>query len=124
MEDWEELESWHEDLNGWESFQDELERINGCQTDNSQSNDSESIPLRQENLKTFDTEHIHDSVKQIQGQGYFSESTISVLFVPLLDMKVVNEMALSASKQIMVALYAEKLARMVLRGEDPRKGVV
>ena len=63
MEDWEELESWHEDLSGWESFQDELERINGCQTDNSQSNDGESIPPRQENLKKFDTEHIHDSVK-------------------------------------------------------------
>ena len=63
MEDWEELESWHEDLSGWESFQDELERINGCQTYNSQNNDGESIPPRQENPKKFDTEHIHDSVK-------------------------------------------------------------
>ena len=51
MEDWEELESWHEDLSGWESFQDELERINGCQTDNLQNNDGESISPRQENPK-------------------------------------------------------------------------
>ncbi|WP_300814691.1 hypothetical protein [uncultured Bacteroides sp.] len=29
MDDWEELESWHEDLMAWERFQDELERING-----------------------------------------------------------------------------------------------
>ena len=29
MDDWKELESWHEDLRAWERFQDELERING-----------------------------------------------------------------------------------------------
>lgn len=29
MDDWEELESWYEDLRTWERFQDELERING-----------------------------------------------------------------------------------------------
>ena len=28
MNDWEELESWHEDLRAWERFQDELEKIN------------------------------------------------------------------------------------------------
>ena len=40
-------------------------------------------------------------------------------------MKVVNEMALSASKPITVMLlepYAGKLARTVLRGESSRKG--
>ena len=40
-------------------------------------------------------------------------------------MKVVNEMALSASKPITVMLlepYAGKLARTVLRGESTRKG--
>lgn len=28
MDDWEELESWHEDLRIWERFQNELEKIN------------------------------------------------------------------------------------------------
>lgn len=28
MDDWEELESWYEDLRTWERFQDELEKIN------------------------------------------------------------------------------------------------
>ena len=28
MDDWEEFESWHEDLMAWERFQDELEKIN------------------------------------------------------------------------------------------------
>lgn len=28
MDDWEDLESWHEDLMTWERFQDELEKIN------------------------------------------------------------------------------------------------
>lgn len=53
MEDWEELESWHEDLSGRESFQEELERISGCPTDNSQNNDGESIPPRQETQKSL-----------------------------------------------------------------------
>ena len=42
-----------------------------------------------------------------------------------MSMKVVNEMALSASKPITVMLlepYAGKLARTVLRGESSRKG--
>ena len=42
-----------------------------------------------------------------------------------MNMKVVNEMALSASKPITVMLlepYAGKLARTVLRGESSRKG--
>ena len=42
-----------------------------------------------------------------------------------MSMKVVNEMALSASKPITVMLlepYAGKLARTVLRGERSRKG--
>ena len=41
-----------------------------------------------------------------------------------MSMKVVNEMALSASKPITVMLlepYAGKLARTVLRGESSRK---
>lgn len=29
MNDWEESESWHEDLRAWERFHDELEKING-----------------------------------------------------------------------------------------------
>ena len=29
MDDLEEFESWHEDFMAWESFQDELERIKG-----------------------------------------------------------------------------------------------
>lgn len=29
MDEWEELESWHEDLIAWERFQDEYEKING-----------------------------------------------------------------------------------------------
>lgn len=32
MNDWEESESWHEDLRAWERFQDELERIKGENT--------------------------------------------------------------------------------------------
>ena len=32
MDDWEEFESWHEDLMAWERFQDELERIKGENT--------------------------------------------------------------------------------------------
>ena len=32
MDDWEESESWHEDLIAWERFQDELERIKGENT--------------------------------------------------------------------------------------------
>lgn len=42
-----------------------------------------------------------------------------------MSMKVVNEMALSASKPITVMLlepYAGKLARTVLRGESPSNG--
>lgn len=32
MNDWEESESWHEDLRAWERFQDVLERIKGENT--------------------------------------------------------------------------------------------
>ena len=32
MNDWEESESWHEDLRAWEHFQDVLERIKGENT--------------------------------------------------------------------------------------------
>ena len=32
MDDWEEIESWHEDLMAWERFQDVLERIKGENT--------------------------------------------------------------------------------------------
>ena len=57
MNDWEESESWHEDLRAWERFQDELERIKGENTyEDLHDFEDKSLSSQQETSTQFDAE--------------------------------------------------------------------
>lgn len=48
MNDWEESESWHEDLRAWEHFQDELEKINEENLYEMRNSQNRKLSLQQE----------------------------------------------------------------------------
>ena len=48
MNDWEESESWHEDLMAWERFQDELEKINEENLYEMRDSQNRKLSLQQE----------------------------------------------------------------------------
>ena len=65
MEDWEESESWCEDLRAWERFQDELERIKGENTyDGLHDFEDKSLSLQQEISTQPDAERCNNPVEQ------------------------------------------------------------
>ena len=65
MNDWEESESWHEDLMAWERFQDELERIKGENTyDNLHDFKNKSVSLQQETSTQPVAERCNNPVEQ------------------------------------------------------------
>lgn len=65
MNDWEESESWHEDLRAWERFQDVLERIKGENTyDNLHDFKNKSVSLQQETSTRPDAECCNNPVEQ------------------------------------------------------------
>lgn len=65
MNDWEESESWHEDLRAWERFQDELERIKGENTyEDLHDFEDKSLSLQQENSTRPDAECCNNPVEQ------------------------------------------------------------
>lgn len=65
MNDWEESESWHEDLRAWERFQDVLERIKGENTyDNLHDFKNKSVSLQQETSTQPVAERCNNPVEQ------------------------------------------------------------
>lgn len=65
MNDWEESESWHDDLMAWERFQDKLERIKGENTyDGLHDFEDKSLSLQQETSTRPDAECCNNPVKQ------------------------------------------------------------
>lgn len=65
MDDWEELESWHEDLRAWERFQDELEKINGENIYESlQDSQNRKLSLQQEPSTQLCVGHSKPPVEQ------------------------------------------------------------
>ena len=65
MEDWEESESWCEDLRAWERFQDELERIKGENTyEDLHDFEDKSLSLQQETFTPPDAERCNNPVEQ------------------------------------------------------------
>ena len=65
MDDWEEFESWYEDLRAWERFQDELERINGENVyDGLLDFDDKGLSLQQETFTQSDAERCNNPVEQ------------------------------------------------------------
>ena len=65
MNDWEESESWHEDLRAWERFQDVLERIKGENTyDGLHDFEDKSLSLQQETSTRPDAECCNNPVEQ------------------------------------------------------------
>ena len=65
MDDWEEFESWHEDLMAWERFQDELERINGENTyEDLHDFKDKSLSLLQETSTKSGAERCNNPVEQ------------------------------------------------------------
>ena len=65
MNDWEESESWHEDLRAWERFQDELERIKGENTyEDLHDFEDEILSLQQETSTLPDAERCNNPVEQ------------------------------------------------------------
>ena len=65
MNDWEESESWHEDLRAWERFQDVLERIKGENTyDDLNDYEDKSLSLQQETSTQLDAERCNNPVEQ------------------------------------------------------------
>ena len=65
MNDWEESESWHEDLRTWERFQDELERIKGENTyEDLHDFEDKSLSLQQETSTQPDAERCNNPVEQ------------------------------------------------------------
>ncbi len=65
MNDWEESESWHDDLMAWERFQDKLERINGENTyDGLHDFEDKSLSLQQETSTQPDAERCNNPVEQ------------------------------------------------------------
>ena len=65
MDDWEEYESWHEDLMAWERFQDELERIKRENTyDDLYDFEDKSLSLQQETSTQSDAECCNNPVEQ------------------------------------------------------------
>ncbi len=65
MNDWEESESWHEDLRAWERFQDELERIKGENTyEDLHDFEDKSLSSQQETSTQFDAERCNNPVEQ------------------------------------------------------------
>ena len=65
MNDWEEFESWCEDLRAWERFQDELERIKGENTyEDLHDFGDKSLSLQQETSTQSDAEHCNNPVEQ------------------------------------------------------------
>ena len=65
MNDWEESESWHEDLRAWERFQDELERIKGENTyEDLHDFEDKSLSSQQETSTQLDAERCNNPVEQ------------------------------------------------------------
>ena len=65
MNDWEESESWHEDLRTWERFQDELERIKGENTyEDLHDFEDKSLSSQQETSTQSDAERCNNPVEQ------------------------------------------------------------
>ncbi len=65
MNDWEESESWHEDLRAWEHFQDVLERIKGENTyENLHDFEDKSLSSQQETSTQSDAERCNNPVEQ------------------------------------------------------------
>ena len=65
MNDWEESESWHEDLRACEHFQDVLERIKGENTyENLHDFEDKSLSLQQETSTQSDAERCNNPVEQ------------------------------------------------------------
>ena len=65
MNDWEESESWHEDLRAWERFQDVLERIKGENTyEDLHDFEDKSLSSQQETSTQPDAERCNNPVEQ------------------------------------------------------------
>ncbi len=65
MNDWEESESWHEDLRAWERFQDEFERIKGENTyEDLHDFEDKSLSSQQETSTQPDAERCNNPVEQ------------------------------------------------------------
>ena len=65
MNDWEESESWHEDLMAWERFQDELERIKGENTyEDLHDFEDKSLSLPPETSTQSDAERCNNPLNQ------------------------------------------------------------
>ena len=65
MNDWEESESWHEDLRAWEHFQDVLERIKGENTyENLHDFEDKSLSSQQGTSTQPDAERCNNPVEQ------------------------------------------------------------
>ena len=65
MNDWEESESWYEDLRAWERFQDVLERIKGENTyEDLHDFEDKSLSLQQETSTQPDAERCNNPVEQ------------------------------------------------------------
>ncbi len=65
MNDWEESESWHEDLRAWERFQDVLERIKGENTyEDLHDFEDKSFSSQQETSTPSDAEHCNNPVEK------------------------------------------------------------
>ena len=65
MNDWEESESWHEDLMAWERFQDELERIKGENTyEDLHDFEDKSLSSQQETSTQLNAERCSNPVEQ------------------------------------------------------------
>ena len=65
MNDWEESESWHDDLMAWERFQDKLERIKGENTyEDLHDFEDKILSLQQETSTQPDAERCNNPVEQ------------------------------------------------------------
>ena len=65
MNDWEESESWYDDLMAWERFQDKLERIKGENTyDGLHDFEDKCLSLQQETSTRPDAERCNNPVEQ------------------------------------------------------------
>lgn len=62
MDDWEEFESWHEDLRAYERFHDELERIKEKNLRGLLDFDDKEFPLHMEISTQPDTERCNNPV--------------------------------------------------------------